>query len=83
MEKSNSSHDNSPSVEIACAMLEQEETQREALAEVQVQLESSASLGKTVAENKCSECENKGHSRGKCWLMIVYPNWHPRSKKFP
>ncbi|KAJ8440248.1 hypothetical protein Cgig2_001583 [Carnegiea gigantea] len=27
--------------------------------------------------------EIKGHSKEKCWQVIGYPSWHPRSKKFP
>ncbi|KAJ8428466.1 hypothetical protein Cgig2_030249 [Carnegiea gigantea] len=34
-------------------------------------------------EEKCGVCGNKGHSKEKCWLVIGYPSWHPRSKKFP
>lgn len=27
--------------------------------------------------------ENKGHDKDRCWQLIGYPSWHPRSKKFP
>jgi len=71
-----------PSVEAACAMLQQEELQQEALHEVHEQLETSALLSKGVEELRCSHCGNKGHMKEKCWQLIGYPSWHPRSKKF-
>jgi len=79
-----------PSVEIACSILQQEALQREVLEDDQFVHESSALYGKTHevifnpgAENKCSHCGNKGHVKEKCWQIIGYPRWHPRSRKFP
>jgi len=57
--------------------------QREVLHEVHEQLETSALLSKGVEELRCSHCGSKGHVKDKCWHIIGYPNWHPRSKKFP
>ena len=71
-----------PSVETVCAMLQQEETQREVLDEVKSYHESSA-LFRKGPEERCGQCGNKGHDKEKCWQLIGYPSWHPRSKKFP
>lgn len=30
---------------------------------------------------KCSECGNKGRNKSRCWLVIGYPSWDPKSKK--
>jgi len=76
-----------PSVESVCSLLQQEEPQRQVLEDTHIQLESAALLTKNVeakgGDTKCSVCGNKGHSRDKCWQVIGYPNWHPRSKKNP
>ena len=35
---------------------------------------------KTV-DVQCSECGNRGHISDKCWHVIGFPSWHPRSKR--
>jgi len=79
-----------PSVEVACSILQQEELQREVLEDEQFVHESSALYGRSLeavsspgVENRCSHCGNKGHVKEKCWQILGYPRWHPRSKKFP
>ena len=76
-----------PSVESVCSMLQQEELQRQVLEDTHTQLESSALLSKHMETKgsavQCNVCGNKGHSKEKCWQVIGYPNWHPRSKKHP
>ncbi|KAJ8425811.1 hypothetical protein Cgig2_008860 [Carnegiea gigantea] len=62
-----------PSIEAACVMLQQEELQREALNEVHVQQETSALLSKGIERS----------SEGQVLQIIGYPNWHPRSRRFP
>lgn len=57
--------------------------QRETLNEVHVQLETSALLSKGIEEMRCTHCGNRGHQKDKCWQIIGYPSWHPRSRKFP
>jgi len=79
-----------PSVESACSILQQEELQMEVLEEEKTVLEFSALYEKghevllsKGSEDRCGYGGNKGHSRDKCWKIIGYPKWHPRSKKFP
>jgi len=55
-----------PSVESACAMLQQEELHREVLTGHPVQVESAALLSKGAANLHCSFCDNKGHLKEKC-----------------
>uniref|UniRef100_A0A7C9CXZ8 Retrovirus-related Pol polyprotein from transposon TNT 1-94-like beta-barrel domain-containing protein n=1 Tax=Opuntia streptacantha TaxID=393608 RepID=A0A7C9CXZ8_OPUST len=62
-------------------MLQQEELQRQVLGNVS--LDASALMSKNVTENRCTVCNNKGHTKEKCWQVIGYPNWHPRSKRNP
>ncbi|KAJ8433332.1 hypothetical protein Cgig2_023796 [Carnegiea gigantea] len=50
--------------------------------EVKSYHESSALFSKGP-EERCGQCGNKGHDKEKCWQLIGYPSWHPRSKKFP
>jgi len=67
-----------PSVESVCPMLQQEESQRQVLEDVHIQLESSTLLSKNVevksGEMKCSVCGNRGHTKDKGWQIIGYPN---------
>jgi len=44
--------------------------------------ETSALLSKG-SNAVCEFCGNKGHTKEKCWQLIGYPSWHPRSKKLP
>jgi len=68
-------------------MLQQEELQRQVLESAHVKPEFSALLSKTTeirgGDNRCTVCNNKGHTRDKCWQIIGYPSWHPRSKQHP
>jgi len=70
-------------VESACAMLQQEELQREVLSGHPIQVESAALLSEGAANLYCSVYGNRGHNKEKCWQVIGYPSWHPKSKKFP
>lgn len=71
-----------PSVETTCSVLQQEESQREILSHDKITTESTALYSKNTAE-VCTKCGVKGHPRDKCWKVIGYPDWHPRSQKFP
>ncbi|KAL2934853.1 Retrovirus-related Pol polyprotein from transposon RE1, partial [Bienertia sinuspersici] len=73
-----------PTVEEACSILQQEESQRDVLTSVKLEPESSAMYGKgnpKSAGDVCSACGVKGHTAERCWTIIGYPRWHPKSKQ--
>ncbi|GKD35131.1 serine carboxypeptidase S28 family protein [Tanacetum coccineum] len=70
-----------PSVETACALLQQEESQREVFGSSQSLMESTALYSKTDSKEKCSICGYKWHPADKCWEKIGYPPWHYKSKQ--
>ncbi|KAL2932391.1 Retrovirus-related Pol polyprotein from transposon TNT 1-94 [Bienertia sinuspersici] len=76
-----------PTVEMACAKLQQEEGQRETLGTGKDEGETSAMYSKSSGakgeEGGCSVCGGKTHTAEKCWRVIGYPKWHAKSKKFP
>ena len=77
-----------PTVEGACAALQQEESQREALNVPGVGNDAAAmySKGPQGGHEKgmvCSACGVKGHSAAKCWTVIGYPKWHYKHNKGP
>ncbi|KAL2905450.1 Retrovirus-related Pol polyprotein from transposon RE1 [Bienertia sinuspersici] len=83
-----------PTVEEACAKLQQEERQRELLSTVKEEGETSAMFSKSTnrtnsfgnlkgEEQGCTVCGGKKHTADKCWKVIGYPKWHAKSKKFP
>lgn len=67
-----------PSVKATC-LLQQEESQRQILHSGKSEVESSAIYSRY--DERCTECGNKGHGKQRCWLIIGYPNWHPKAKK--
>ncbi|XP_071714833.1 uncharacterized protein [Rutidosis leptorrhynchoides] len=66
-----------PSVEIACSMLQQEESQREIFSSA----DSTALYSNTNAKDKCEFCSFRWHSPDKCWEKIGYPPWHYKSRQ--
>lgn len=72
-----------PTVEIACSVLQQEESQREVLKTPKYETEMSAMFSKNQGDNVviCKACGGKGHSAEKCWTIIGYPKWHSRHGK--
>uniref|UniRef100_A0A7C9ANZ1 Uncharacterized protein n=1 Tax=Opuntia streptacantha TaxID=393608 RepID=A0A7C9ANZ1_OPUST len=73
-----------PSVELVCGMLQQEEQQRQVLEGIPISSESSALLSKNLEvrmDARCSVCGNKGHTADKCWHIVGFPSWHPRSNR--
>ncbi|KAJ8439437.1 LOW QUALITY PROTEIN: hypothetical protein Cgig2_021551 [Carnegiea gigantea] len=45
-------------------------------------METSALLSKCMEEVRRASCGNRGHQKDKCWQIIGYLSWHPRSRKF-
>ncbi|KAJ8436185.1 hypothetical protein Cgig2_021856 [Carnegiea gigantea] len=73
-----------PSVEAACSLIQQEESQREVFKINKLEVETTAlySRNERFKDAKtCAECGNKGHTSDKCWTVIGYPSWHPKGKK--
>ncbi|PWA50769.1 hypothetical protein CTI12_AA290690 [Artemisia annua] len=69
-----------PSVEVACALLQQEESQRGVFGSGQIGVESTALYSKGENKDKCSICGFKWHPPDKCWGKIGYPTWHYKYK---
>ena len=68
-----------PSVESICGLLQQEEMQEEVLENFNINTGASALFSKGT-DDKCSACGLKGHTKDKCWHVVGYPSWHPRSR---
>lgn len=71
-----------PTLESACSLIQQEESQRDALQTGFVSQESTAlySKGEGV-KDKCIICGFKGHPPEKCLEKVGYPSWHYKSKQ--
>ncbi|XP_074372323.1 uncharacterized protein LOC141713026 [Apium graveolens] len=68
-----------PTVEVACAAFQQEESQREALnvsAETEVAAMYSLGYVEKRTGTPCTACGVKGHLSSKCWTIHGYPKWH-------
>ena len=73
-----------PTVETACSLIQQEESQKEVLEINKLEVETTAlySRNEKFKDVKiCTECGNKGHTPDNCWSVIGYPAWHPKGKK--
>lgn len=70
-----------PSVETASAALQQEEAQREVLNISKVDNDAMAMFSRFNPDKHiiCNVCRVKGHKGERCWTVIGYPQWHPRS----
>ncbi|XP_056693157.1 uncharacterized protein [Spinacia oleracea] len=69
-----------PTVETACSAIQQEESQRDVLKPVKLELESAAMYSKS-SEITCNACGGKGHYTEKCFTVVGYPKWHPRYRQ--
>lgn len=72
-----------PTVETACASLEQEEAQRSLLS-LSKSTEVMALYSKTQASKAgyapvtCTACKGRGHSAEKYWTVVGFPKWNSR-----
>uniref|UniRef100_A0A803LW85 Retrotransposon Copia-like N-terminal domain-containing protein n=1 Tax=Chenopodium quinoa TaxID=63459 RepID=A0A803LW85_CHEQI len=72
-----------PTVDTACSILQQEESQREVLQKSEQDTyamynkNSSYPPGRTMI---CSACGGKGHTQSRCWIVIGYPSWNSKHK---
>ncbi|XP_074363119.1 uncharacterized protein LOC141703501 [Apium graveolens] len=70
-----------PTVESASAVIQQEEAQRDLLNNNKMDHESLAMYSKFNPDKQitCSACGVKGHKEDRCWTVVGYPRWHPKS----
>lgn len=72
-----------PSVEEACAAVQQEESQKEVLNQGVLgdnEVLAMFSKGNGDRNMMCTGCGRKGHSSDKCWEVKGYPKWHYKYK---
>jgi len=73
-----------PTVESACALIQQEESQKELLEFNHLETDTTALYSRSESGRPiCTHCGLKGHVKEKCWTVIGYPPWHPKAKQFP
>ncbi|PWA89880.1 hypothetical protein CTI12_AA106880 [Artemisia annua] len=71
-----------PSVESACALLQQEESQRDVFNNGSGSLvETTALYSKQETKDKCGICGFKWHPPEQCWEKVGYPVWHHKYKQ--
>lgn len=73
-----------PSVEMACAAVQQEESPREVLNQSllsETDVSAMYSKGSTEKVMICVACGLKGHTRERCWTVAGYPKWHHKYRK--
>lgn len=71
-----------PSVENACVVIQQEESQKDVFNHGNGPLvETTALYGKQEVKGKCSICSFKWHPPEKCWEKVGYPVWHHKYKQ--
>ena len=70
-----------PIVEAACALLQQEESQRGVFGSGHLGVESTALYSKGDVKEKCNICGYKWHPPDKCWEKVGYPTWHYKYKQ--
>ncbi|PWA67860.1 hypothetical protein CTI12_AA239180 [Artemisia annua] len=70
-----------PSVENACAVIQQEESQKDVFKGGVTIVESAALFSKQETKGKCSICGYKWHPPDKCWEKVGYPVWHHKHKQ--
>lgn len=72
-----------PLVEVACAAVQQEESQRKLLSNNTVgDLDALAMYSRRneIKSLSCNSCGRRGHTNDKCWETTGYPKWHYKYK---
>ncbi|XP_074346758.1 uncharacterized protein LOC141685563 [Apium graveolens] len=72
-----------PIIEMACSMIQQEESQCDVLNTPDVpDFEASAMVVKTNTSKNlsCTAYGGKYHTSDRCWSVIRFPRWHPKYK---
>lgn len=72
-----------PSVEMACAVIQQEESQKSVFnqsAAVDTDISAMFSKGNTDRPVSCTACGGRNHVTDKCWTVVGFPKWHSRYK---
>uniref|UniRef100_A0A803LRD3 Uncharacterized protein n=1 Tax=Chenopodium quinoa TaxID=63459 RepID=A0A803LRD3_CHEQI len=74
-----------PTVESACSMLQQEESQRDVLiskaeSDISAMYSRQFPVKPTVT---CSHCGGKGHSQNKCWYLYCFPKKQEKPRLNP
>ncbi|WOG95394.1 hypothetical protein DCAR_0414710 [Daucus carota subsp. sativus] len=65
-----------PTVEAACAVIQQEESQIDVLSTGEMEYSAMQTKGPGSSDNKsplCTACGGKGHASDKCWSVTGYP----------
>lgn len=71
-----------PSVEIACSLIQQEESQRNTLKiQDSADYEIAAMYSKGDNSERCFECGGKGHTKANYWTIIGYPKCIVNTRK--
>lgn len=73
-----------PSVEMACAAVQQEESQRDILNQpAGFDGDASAMYSKGTGDRSltCAACGYRGHTQERCWTVTGYPRWHHKYRK--
>ncbi|GJW90194.1 cysteine-rich receptor-like protein kinase 8 [Tanacetum coccineum] len=69
-----------PSVENACAVIQQEDSQKYVFSNGLPVIKSTALFSKNAGKEKCSICGFKWNPQDKCWEKVKYPIWHHKYK---
>lgn len=78
-----------PLVEMACSVVQQEESQRENVKnqthELAVMYNKTENVKNQISGSTgvCPECGRKGHTTADCWKIIGYPKWHNKHNRKP
>ncbi|XP_074364292.1 uncharacterized protein LOC141705113 [Apium graveolens] len=71
-----------PTIEVAYAAIQQEESQSDLLSRADIELSAMFSKSNLESRNvSCTACGGRGHSADKCWTVVGYPKWHHKYKK--